>query len=204
MKRQTVMLTLVALCVLGLFSAFTLSPDEPTVKLGKAVPDFSLTDIHGKMHKLSDYKGKVVVLEWTNPNCPFVERVYRDGIMTGVQKKYAEKVVWLTINSTNKSHQDYRKPEELAKTYADWKAAYSAYLMDTDGTVGKMFDARTTPHMYIINKEGVLVYAGAIDSDPRGNKSEKTNYVAAALDELLAGKQITTALTTPYGCTVKY
>ncbi|HWP81851.1 MAG TPA: thioredoxin family protein [Bacteroidota bacterium] len=177
---------------------------SPSVEIGKAVPEFSLTDINGKTVKLSDYKGKVVVLEWTNPNCPFVQRVYRSGIMTSVQKKYADKVIWLTVNSTNPKHQDFETAEDLKKTYTEWKATFVSMLLDPEGKIGKMFDAKTTPHMYIIDKTGTLVYAGAIDDDPRGSKSEKTNYVDAALQNLLDGKPIPVSTTKPYGCTVKY
>jgi peroxiredoxin len=174
------------------------------VEVGKSVPDFSLTDLDGKSVKLSDYAGKVVVLEWTNPNCPFVVRVYREGIMTGVQKKYGDKVVWLTVNSTNPNHKDFETAEALKKKYAEWKASFASMLLDPEGKVGKLFDAKTTPHMYIIDKNGKLVYAGAIDDDPRGSKSEKVNYVDGALESLFGGKAIAPATTKSYGCTVKY
>jgi peroxiredoxin len=189
--------------VMALVVSITLA-SSPNVEVGKAVPEFSLTDLNGKTVKLSDYKGKIVVLEWTNPNCPFVQRVYRDAVMTNVQKKYADNVVWLVVNSTNPKHQDYETAEDLKKTYTDWKASFASMLLDPDGKIGRMFDAKTTPHMYIIDKAGTLVYAGAIDDDPRGNKSEKINYVDAALQSLLDGKAIATTTTKPYGCTIKY
>lgn len=176
----------------------------PEVEVGKAVPAFSLKDLEGKTRSIADFKGKVVVLEWTNPNCPYVQRVYKSGVMTSVQKKYADKVVWLAVNSTNPDHQDFETPEGLSKTYKEWNATFATMLLDPDGRVGKMFDAKTTPHMYIIDKEGKLVYAGAIDDDPRGNKSEKTNYVDAALINVLEGKAVATTNTRSYGCTVKY
>ncbi len=177
---------------------------SPNVEVGKPVPDFSLSDIHGKTHKLSDYKGKIVVLEWTNPNCPFVERLYRE-IMPAVQKAFVEKgIVWLAVNSTSPKHKDFETAQALAKEYTEWKASFNTMLLDPDGKIGKMFDAKTTPHMYVIDKEGKLVYAGAIDDDPRGNKSEKTNYVRAALQSYLDGKPIAVTTTQPYGCTVKY
>lgn len=175
------------------------------VEIGKPVPEFTLTDIHGKTHKLSDYKGKIVILEWTNPNCPFVQRVYREGIMTATQKKAAEKgAVWITINSTHPKHKDFETNEELAKIYKEWKAQYTAFLTDLEGTVGRMFDAKTTPHMFVIDKDGKLVYAGAIDDDPRGSKAEKVNYVQVALDELSSGKPVSIATTKSYGCSMKY
>lgn len=201
---RTMLLAMLSAGIVLLFGALAPAANEPAAEVGKAAPAFSLTDLDGNTVSLADFKGKVVVLEWTNPNCPFVQRVYRDGIMTKVQKQYADKVVWLSVNSTSKSHQDYLEPGVLAAKYKEWKADMDAMLMDTDGNVGKLFDAKTTPHMYIIDANGVLVYNGGIDDDPRGNKSEKVNYVSAALDELLAGKQITHSTTKPYGCTVKY
>jgi hypothetical protein len=147
----------------------------------------------------------LIVLEWTNPGCPFVQRVYTDGIMTSAQKEYVAKgVVWLTINSTSASHRDFLTPEALKEKFGSWKAGFTALLVDSDGKVGKQFDAKTTPHMYIINKDGTLVYNGAIDDDPRGGKEEKTNYVKEALDSLLAGKTVAKSATQSYGCSVKY
>lgn len=194
--------------LLVLFICFSLSlfgKTAPKINIGDAVPDFALTDVDGKLVRLSDFKGKVVVLEWTNPNCPFVQRVYSDEIMQKVQKKAQEShVVWLVINSTHPEHRDYEQPDELKKIYAEWNALYTHFLLDPTGKVGKMFDAKTTPHMFIIDANGKLVYNGAIDDDPRGRKEEKVNYVEQALSELLAGKQITTPQTRPYGCSVKY
>lgn len=173
--------------------------------VGKEVPDFTLTDITGKTHKLSEYRGKVVVLEWTNPNCPFVVRVYKDGIIPQMQKEAASKgIVWLTINSTSKSHKDFEPNESLRETYAGWNASHSALLVDAEGTVGRMFDARTTPHMFVINEQGTLVYDGALDDDPRGSKSQRINYVINCLNELEGGEEVRTATTKPYGCSVKY
>jgi len=194
----------VATGLVFVIGAFGPIANEPEAEVGKAAPAFSLTDLNGNTVSLADFKGKVVVLEWTNPNCPFVQRLYRDEIMTKVQKKYTDKVVWLSVNSTSKPHQDYLEPSALAAKYKEWKADHDAMLMDEDGTVGKMFDAKTTPHMYIIDAKGVLVYNGGIDDDPRGNKSERVNYVEAALDELIAGKAVGTTTSKPYGCSVKY
>ncbi len=181
------------------------SSEDKKVETGSVVPDFALNDLNGKVVKLSDFKGKIVVLEWTNPNCPFVQRVYKEGIMTSVQNEFMRKgVVWLIINSTNPKHKDYRESKELKKIYDEWGAVYTAYLVDPDGKVGKMFDAKTTPHMFIIDKDGKLVYNGAIDDDPRGEKKEKINYVRNALNEILSGKPVSVAITKPYGCSVKY
>lgn len=177
------------------------------VSVGDAAPDFSLKDITGKTVKLSDLKGKTVVLEWTNPGCPFVVGHYANGNMPTVQAKYTAKgVVWLTINSTNAEHKDARSAEEFQKTFAQWKSSASANLLDTDGSVGQTYAAKTTPHMYIIAADGTLAYNGAIDDDRSvsGGANAKINYVSVALDELLTSKSVATSTTKPYGCSVKY
>lgn len=181
------------------------SPASTVAEVGKAAPAFTLADLDGKNHTLADLKGKIVVLEWTNPNCPVVGRCYKSGIMTALQKEYvARGIVWLTVNSTNVSGEDHMAPADQKERYASWHAGPSAQLLDPEGTVGHQFDAKTTPHMFIINGSGVLVYNGAVDDDPRGNKEEKKNYVKDALDALLAGKSVATSSTRPYGCGVKY
>jgi peroxiredoxin len=149
---------------------------------------------------LKDFKGKIVVLEWLNPDCPFVQRHYKAGTMKNLATRYGDDgVVWLTINSTN-----YMDAEANAKFKVQYDLPYTI-LVDQSGDVGHLYGAKTTPHMYIIDGAGVLVYIGAIDDDPRGNKDEPVvNYVAVALDEILAGKAVTTAETKPYGCSVKY
>ncbi len=175
---------------------------------GHAAPDFSLTATDGKRATLSDHKGKWVVLEWVNPGCPYVQKHYDSKNMQGLQKEFSGKeVVWLAVNSTKPSHQDYMKPAALQGWMKDKEATPRATLMDEDGKVGRAYDARTTPHMYIVNPEGKLVYVGAIDdkrsSNPADVKTSK-NFVRAALNQALAGKAVSTASTTPYGCTVKY
>ena len=175
---------------------------------GQAAPDFSLTATDGKAAKLSDHKGKWVVLEWVNPGCPYVQKHYDSKNMQGLQKEFSGKeVVWLAVNSTKPSHQDYMTPAALQGWMKDKEAAPRATLMDEDGKVGRAYDARTTPHMYIVNPEGKLVYVGAIDdkrsSNPADVKTSK-NFVRVALNQALAGKAVSTASTTPYGCTVKY
>ncbi len=193
------------LLLVGGIPAIAGSPLPPTAEVGKAAPAFSLTDMAGTAHQLSDFKGKIVVLEWTNPNCPFVNRVYSTGIMSSLQKEHVGKgVVWLAINSTSEDHGDFETAASLAKIYTEWGAGFSGLLMDADGTVGRLYEAKTTPHMYIIDAKGMLVYAGGLDDDPRGNKSEKTNYVRDALDNLMAGTAVMTSTTRPYGCSVKY
>ena len=174
---------------------------------GQPAPAFTVTDLAGKPVNLADYKGRTVVLEWHNFGCPFVQKHYRSGNMQSLQKRYANDVVWLAVNSTTKTASDYTEPATLSKQLGDFHAAPARYLMDEPGTVGKAYGARTTPHMYIIDPSGKVVYNGAIDdkrstdvADVKGAK----NYVVAALDEMKAGKPVSVASTTPYGCTVKY
>ena len=176
--------------------------------VGKMAPEFTLTDIAGKSVRLADFKGRHVVLEWHNPNCPFVAKHYDSGNMQGLQNKYdAQDTVWLAINSTHPGHQDYMSSNELKRYLVDKKASPDAYLMDADGKTGMAYAARTTPHMYLINPAGTLVYAGAID-DKRSTSLEDVkiarNYLVAALEESKAGKPVSVSATQPYGCSVKY
>ena len=175
---------------------------------GQAAPDFTLTGADGKPARLSEHKGKWVVLEWVNPGCPYVQKHYDSKNMQGLQKEFGGKeVVWLAVNSTKPSHQDYLKPAALQGWMKEKDATPRATLMDEDGKVGRAYDARTTPHMYIVNPEGKFVYVGAIDDKRSANPADvKTakNFVRTALNEALAGKPVSTASTTPYGCTVKY
>ena len=192
---------LLALAVASACStAFAVAPGAPA-------PDFTLTDLAGKPVKLADYKGKTVVLEWHNFGCPFVQKHYKSQNMQSLQKKYGNDVVWLAVNSTNKTASDWTEAPKLTKQLQDFGAAPASYLVDEPGAVGRAYNAKTTPHMYIIDPNGKVVYNGAIDdkrsTNPEDVKTSK-NYVAVALDELKAGKPITTASTTPYGCTVKY
>ena len=194
---------LVALAVSSVFNAAALA----SAAVGQPAPAFSVTDLTGKPVSLADYKGRTVVLEWHNFGCPFVQKHYRSGNMQALQKKYANDVVWLAVNSTNKSASDYTEPAKLTTQLKGFGAQPAAYLMDEPGTMGLAYGARTTPHMYIIDPAGKVVYNGAIDDKRSTNVEDvKTakNYVAAALDELKSGKPVTTASTSPYGCTVKY
>lgn len=180
-----------------------------TAEVGKAAPDFTLTDINGTTHSLSDFKGKTVVLEWVNPECPFVVKHYeKSGNMPKTQKAaLADGVVWLQINSGHAGAQGDFSPEQVKAWMAKNGAASTAYFRDSDGKVGKMYDARTTPHMYIVNPEGTLIYAGGIDSIRSSNPDDiakATNYVTAALSDLKAGNPVREASTRPYGCSVKY
>ena len=175
--------------------------------VGQPAPSFTVTDLAGKPVKLDDYKGKTIVLEWNNFGCPFVQKHYRSGNMQALQKKYGKDVVWLAVNSTTKSSTDWSEPTEIDSNLRRFQAAPARYLMDEPGKMGTAYGAKVTPHMYIIDPQGKVVYNGAIDDKRSANVEDvKTskNYVAAALDELKAGKPVTVASTTPYGCTIKY
>jgi peroxiredoxin len=176
--------------------------------IGSAAPEFALTGIDGKAYKLSDFKGKYVVLEWNNLDCPFVKKHYASGNMQALQKKYTDKgVAWLTICSSAAGKQGYYEAADLQEKTKESKLSSTAYLRDADGTVGRIYGAKTTPHMFVINPEGVLVYAGAIDDKPSPDPNDipkASNYVAACLDESMAGKAVATSATAAYGCGVKY
>jgi len=175
--------------------------------VGQPAPDFTLTDTVGKPVKLSQYKGKPVVLEWNNPGCPFVRKHY-NGNMQALQKEFVAKgVVWLAINSTRDDSADHMSPVQLVRWMTEQKASPTATLMDEDGTVGQAYGARVTPHMYVVNPQGVLVYAGAIDSIPSARVADienATNFVRQGLNELLAGKPLSTPTSQAYGCSIKY
>jgi peroxiredoxin len=175
---------------------------------GAPAPDFTLTDSNGTSHKLSDFKGKFVVLEWLNHGCPFVVKHYSGGNMQKLQKDYTAKdVVWLSIVSSAPGKQGHMTPEETNTTKTEKGSAATAILLDEDGTVGKLYGATATPQMFIVNPEGTLIYSGAIDSvksTDADDIKEAKNYVAQALDEALAGQPVSEPNTTPYGCSVKY
>jgi peroxiredoxin len=191
-------------------TAFIASPiyaaDVPSV--GSAAPDFSLTDANGRTQSLSQYKGKHVVLEWFNPECPFVKKHYGSGNMQKLQEEYTSKgVVWLTIDSNAPGTEGSLSADAASKIATGWKTHQTALLLDPDGKAGRAYGARNTPNMVVISPEGKIVYEGAIDSKATPNPADipnSTNYVKVALDESLAGKPITTSTTTPYGCSVKY
>ncbi|VTU40687.1 Thiol-disulfide oxidoreductase ResA [Variovorax sp. PBS-H4] len=176
--------------------------------VGQKAPDFVAVDTAGKQHRLSDFAGKFVVLEWTNPGCPFVRKHYGSGNMPATQKAATEKgVVWLAVNSTERAASDYLKPAALEAWMKEHAAAPTAVLMDEDGVIGRAYAARTTPHLYIIDPQGVLVYAGGIDSIASSRAEDiktATNYVNQALGEAFGGKPVSAATTRPYGCSIKY
>ncbi len=178
------------------------------ISIDHGAPDFALKDVDGKEHKLSAYKGKTVVLEWVNFDCPFVKKHYGSGNMQTLQAAYTKKdVVWLSICSSAPGKQGHFPIADLKKRIATEKAVPSAYLIDENGAVGKLYGAKTTPHMFVIDAAGVLRYAGAIDDTPSTKASDiekSTNYVSAALDAIAGNKSVAVKTQTPYGCAVKY
>ena len=183
-------------------------PAAAAVSVGQPAPAFTVTDTSGKTVSLADYKGKHVVLEWVNPGCPYVQKHYNSANMPGTQKEATSQgVVWLAVNSTHTGASDYMPPARLAGWMKDKGGAPTATLMDPEGKVGRAYGARTTPHMYVIDPNGKLVYAGAIDSKASSNPADiktATNYVKQAVGESLAGKPVSTAVTQAYGCSIKY
>lgn len=180
---------------------------QAAVETGTPAPNFTLSDLDEKSVSLSDFKGKWVVLEWFNPGCPFVQKFYKPGKMQELQQSVGSDVVWLTINSTNPNNSDYRDYDATRALVKEWNIKSHAVLLDRTGQVGKLYDAKTTPHMFVINPEGILIYQGAID-DTRSTDSDDIarakNYVEAALKAGRNGEEMEPASTRPYGCSVKY
>ncbi len=205
--RNWIMATAV-LALIAALSAWNVNRAQAEVASGEAAPNFTLTDTHGKTHSLSDFKDKIVVLEWINHGCPFVVKHYNSGNMQSLQTKYTgQGVVWLSICSSADGKQGHMSASAWNDTNAKLKAAPTAVLLDADGKVGKLYGAKTTPHMYIIGKDGKLLYQGAIDSKRSADANDiKTseNYVASVLDAVLAGKEAPLSQSKPYGCSVKY
>ena len=175
---------------------------------GAPAPAFSAKDISGQVVSLDNYRGKTIILEWTNNGCPFVGKHYNSGNMQALQWRFtAGGAVWLSIASSAPGQEGYVSPDEARADIARWNAAPSDYLLDPDGVVGRLYDARATPHMVAIDRAGIVAYMGAIDDKPSVNPADvKTakNYVVAALEELAAGKPVTISATRAYGCRVKY
>jgi len=193
---------------LGMLAALTVTFVAYAVRVGNAAPDFTGTDSNGKTHKLSDYRGKYVVLEWTNNGCPYTQKHYESGNMQALQKEWTDKgVVWLTVLSSAPGEQGYMTALQENTYVGKERAAPTAAILDPTGTIGHAYEAKTTPHMFVIDPSGKLIYAGAIDdhatTDPGDIKSSK-NYVSDALNESMAGKTVATSYTRPYGCSVKY
>jgi len=198
-KLLTTLLTLAAST--ALFAA-----DSPAV--GTTAPDFSLTDSKGKTQTVSQYKGKYVVLEWFNPECPFVKKHYGSGNMQKLQEEFTAKgVVWLSIDSSAPGLEGNLTAEQANAKITEWKTKQTAFVLDPDGKAGRSYGAKNTPHMFVINPEGKIIYEGAIDSKATPNPSDiagSTNYVKVALEESMGGKTVSNANTKPYGCSVKY
>src|SRR5213595_3098957 len=195
-------LTIVASFVAAALYAF----DPPPV--GTAAPDFSLTDAKGETHSPSQYKGKYVVLEWFNPECPFVKKHYGSGNMQKLQEEYTGKgVVWLTIDSNAPGSEGNLSADAASKVMTGWKTRQTALLLDPEGKAGRAYGAKNTPDMIVINPEGKIVYEGAIDNKATPNPADipnSTNYVKVTLDETMSGKPVSTPTSRPYGCSVKY
>ena len=191
------MIPLAALAMLAMMVSVARAEDKQ-LKPGDVAPAFSLQDQNGKTVSLADLKGKTVVLEWFNEDCPIWRRTYEQDIIPKTFSKHKDEVVWLAINSTQK------KTNESNKAAAAKFKIDRPILNDADGTVGHAYAAKNTPQMFIIDKEGKIAYNGGIDNDPQGEKTEKINYVSKALAEMAAGKPVSEPMTTPYGCSVKY
>ncbi len=181
---------------------------SPGARVGAPAPAFTCTDSNGKPRSLAEFKGKAVVLKWTNRQCPFVRKHYDRGNMQGLQKKYADKgVVWLSVVSSGPGKEGYLTASDAGTHIKSVGAAPAAVLMDPDGKLGRLYGAMTTPHLFVIDAKGNLAYAGAIDDKPSTNPddiSSAANYVVAALDAVIAGKPVAKPSTKAYGCGVKY
>lgn len=199
-------MTFLAAFAFAFMAIIPASNAAPTV--GEPAPDFVGVDSNGVEHNLSDFKGKTVVLEWTNHECPYVVKHYSGGNMQKLQEKATDKdVVWLSIHSSAEGKQGHVNGEQANAVAKEQGSNATAHILDASGEIGRLYDAKTTPHMFVIDQEGVLAYAGAIDSDS-SYKSESiegaTNYVMAAVTSLKAGEPVEVSSTKPYGCSVKY
>ncbi len=198
--KQVLMSAFVMLLVSGVSWALVTS--------NQLAPQFTLTDTNGQKHSLTDYKGKFVVLEWFNPDCPFVKKHYNSGNIPQLQKQYTAKgVVWLSIDSSAAGKEGYYPPQGLNKFMADKGGVPTAVFADTDGRLGHLYGAQTTPHLFVIDPKGTLIYQGAIDDTPSTDMTDlkaAQNYVSAALDAAMNGKPVPVSATKSYGCSVKY
>jgi peroxiredoxin len=201
MKSKLLVSLLSCVASTALFAA-----ESPAV--GTTAPDFSVTDSKGKTQSVSQYKGKYVVLEWFNPECPFVKKHYGGGNMQKLQEEFTGKgVVWLSIDSSAPGKEGHLTAEQANQKMTEWKTKQTALLLDPNGKAGQTYGAKNTPHMFVINPEGKIIYEGAIDSKASANPADitgATNYVKVALEESMGGKPVTMANTKPYGCSVKY
>lgn len=183
------------------------TPQMSQVAVGAVAPDFSVTGADGKVHRLTDYIGKMVVLEWTSPTCEFTAKHYASGNMQALQK-YARKngLVWLSVNSAGPDKPDYLTAAQATARIRKTGSTVSVFLLDSDGALGRRYGAKTTPSLYLIDGQGVLQYQGAVDDKPwgDGNIATGTNYLHAAVEALIAGKPVSLTTTQPYGCSVHY
>lgn len=177
-------------------------------RVGEPAPDFTATDTNGEVHKLSEYQGKFVVLEWTNHGCPYTQKHYNSGNMQRLQREWTSRgVVWLTVISSAPGKQGYVTASEENAYLRQANAAPTAVLLDPTGTLGHLYDAKTTPHIFIINPKGALIYNGAIDDRPTTDVADVNgakNYVSLALEEATSGKPVNNPISRPYGCSIKY
>lgn len=194
--------------ILSIATLLSCAALNAAVETGASAPEFTLPDSSGAEHSLSDFKGKYVVLEWTNHRCPFVKKFYSNGDMQSLQTEMTEKgVVWLQVLSSAEGKQGYLTASEAEAIRNEQNVGSTALLLDSKGIVGREYDARTTPHMFLINPEGLIIYQGAIDSIKSANPADianAVNYVKLAYENAVAGKPVDPAATTPYGCSVKY
>ena len=206
MKRSIVLSVVAAVAIFTL--ALIPPPAFAAARIGEPAPDFTGTASDGRSYSLSQFRGKFVVLEWHNQGCPYTNKHYASGNMQNLQREWtAKSVVWFTVISSAPGTQGYVTASEENSYLARMKAAPTAVLLDPSGQLGHLYDARTTPHMFVISPQGVLIYEGAIDDRPTTDQSDingATNYVSLALTEAMAGKSVTTPATRPYGCSVKY
>jgi peroxiredoxin len=206
MKKIT-LLSVMLIASMALLN-MTTETDRAGVVVGERAPGFSVVDAYGNTHSLSDFKGKFVILEWLNHDCPFVRKHYDGNNMQQLQKKYtAQGAVWLSVISSAPGKQGYLEPEAARNITKEKNASPTAVLLDADGTMGRAYGARVTPHMFIINPDGILEYNGAIDDRPTPRASDlqgARNYLAEAMDALSSGGKVEVRTFTPYGCAVRY
>jgi peroxiredoxin len=192
----------------GLIITLLLFSSAYAVKVGEPAPDFQATDSNGQAHKLSSERGKFVVLEWHNNGCPYTQKHYESGNMQRLQKEWTDKgVVWFTVISSAPGQQGYVTAQQENDYLKQMKASPTAALLDPEGEAGRRYSAKTTPHMFVINPAGILIYDGAIDDKATTEQADiagAKNYVSQALEEAVAGKPVSTPTSRPYGCSVKY
>lgn len=208
MKKISYLLSIVVIMVMAINLTSETTENKADAVVGEPAPDFEVVDANGDTRSLSEFSGKYVILEWLNHGCPYVRKHYDGNNMQQLQEKYTEEdVVWLSVISSAPGTQGYMEPEEALQSVDEQGGSPTAILLDSDGTMGHAYDARVTPHMFIIDPEGVLRYNGAIDDQPSSRASsleEAHSYVDAAMTSLRDGEEVEVKTNTPYGCTVKY